>query len=145
MRFISRFCSRFFGESEIWFTIWISLEKEIGCIVHHVLNFWWNTQARGGSVFAQNHLRATSRSSWWFGLTAMMVSNRTTTTPQEWFLTRLRMTTLVFNKPLVGRFSVNWTISVNWLNLRAKRRYKMHLPGRYVDFRSSFPALGLAN
>ena len=39
MRFrSSRFCSCFFGESEIWFTrIWISLEKEIGCIVHHVL------------------------------------------------------------------------------------------------------------
>ena len=38
MCFISRFCSRFFGESDIWFTIRISLEKEIGCIVHHVLN-----------------------------------------------------------------------------------------------------------
>ena len=37
MYFIARFCPRFFGESEIWFTIWISLEKEIGCIVHHVL------------------------------------------------------------------------------------------------------------
>ena len=23
---------------QIWFSIWISLEKEIGCIVHHVLN-----------------------------------------------------------------------------------------------------------
>ena len=50
---------------------------------------------------------------------------------------------LFFNKPLFGRFSVNWTISViwtisvNWLNRRAKRRYKMHLPGGYVDFRSS--------
>ena len=27
----------FFGESEIWYTIWMSLEKEIRCIVHHVL------------------------------------------------------------------------------------------------------------
>ena len=38
MRFISCFCSCFFGESDIWFTIWVSLKKEIGCVVHHVLN-----------------------------------------------------------------------------------------------------------
>ena len=40
MRFISRFCSCFFGELfEIWFTIWFSQKTEFGsCIeVHHVL------------------------------------------------------------------------------------------------------------
>ena len=37
MRFISRFCSCFFGEFEIWFSIWVSLKTEFSCIVHHVL------------------------------------------------------------------------------------------------------------
>ena len=37
MHFISPFFSWFFGEFEIWFTIWVSLKTEFGCIVHHVL------------------------------------------------------------------------------------------------------------
>ena len=39
MYFIVRFCPRFFGEFEIWFTIWVSLKTEFGCIVNHVLKY----------------------------------------------------------------------------------------------------------
>ena len=38
MHFIARLCSCFFGESDIWFTIWEGLKTEFGCTVHHVMS-----------------------------------------------------------------------------------------------------------